>query len=189
MENKMNIFVLHSDPVIAAQMNCDSHVIKITTEVFQMLGSALRKHGCVDAEMPLTKSGTPLIGGHKNHPVTLWVGRTRSNFLWACLHGIALAEEYTYRYGKTHFCLDGLYQMADMSDRIPIGPQTPFAQAMPDEYKSPCAVNSYRDFYWHDKRKNIKCEWKKTRQKPYWWLEWEGLEELCWIDEAMGLYE
>ena len=37
----MNIFVLDTDPVLAAQMHCDKHVPKMVVEAAQMMASAL----------------------------------------------------------------------------------------------------------------------------------------------------
>ena len=61
--------------------------------------------------------------------------------------------------------------MSDMSHLIPSDRMTPFAQAMPEEYHNQSSVDAYRDYYWNDKRLNIKCEWTKTRQEPSWWTE------------------
>jgi hypothetical protein len=164
----MNIFVLDSDPVTAAQNHCDKHCVKMVTELYQQLGSALRRHGARDSQMPFTKSGSPLLGGYHNHPCTRWCGDSRANFEWACIHAIALAEEYTFRYNKKHFCESGILQMSNMLNYIPIGKLTDFAQAMPDEYRNQDAVTAYRNYYIFDKMKNIKCEWKKGRTKPLW---------------------
>ena len=38
----MNLFILHNDPVIAAQMQCDKHVVKMIIESAQMLSTAHR---------------------------------------------------------------------------------------------------------------------------------------------------
>ena len=165
----MNIFVLSYDPVEAAEMHCDKHCVKMVVELYQQLGSALRRSGATDEQMPLTQSGKPLRGGYHHHPCTKWCGDSRENFEWAAEHGIALAEEYTFRYGKTHSCEAGIRQMADMSHLIPSDRMTPFAQAMPEEYHNQSSVDAYRDYYWHDKRLNIKCEWNKGRQAPEWW--------------------
>ena len=89
----MNIFVLSYDPTEAAQAHCDKHCVKMTLELYQQLGSALRRHGAADSDMPLTQSGKPLRGGYKNHPCTLFCGDSRENFEWAAEHAIALAEE------------------------------------------------------------------------------------------------
>ena len=168
----MNIFVLDENPKIAAQMHCDKHVVKMVVELYQQLGSALRRHEVTDDQMPLTKKGTPLKGGYKDHPCTRWTGDTRENFLWACHHALSLSDEYTYRYGKDHFCHDGILQMTTMYWAIPSGNRTPFAQAMPDEFKNRDAVQAYRDYYNVNKRETITCEWAKGRPEPTWWTEW-----------------
>ena len=54
----MNLFILHTDPVIAAKYYCDLHVPKLVVECYQMLGSAVRKHGATDEQMPLTQKGS-----------------------------------------------------------------------------------------------------------------------------------
>ena len=38
----MNIFILHSDPEIAAKQHCDKHVCKMIVESAQMLSTAHR---------------------------------------------------------------------------------------------------------------------------------------------------
>ena len=163
----MNQFVVDYDPIIAAQSLCDKHVVKQTVEQFQMLGSALRRHGATDEQMPLTSKGTPLVGGYRNHPITKWVGETQSNFNWAIQHGLGLAKEYTHRYGKTHACEAGIFLMSHMVYLIPNGELTDFGQAMPDEYKDEDPVVAYRRYYIEDKIQNIDCRWT-NREKPEW---------------------
>lgn len=167
----MNIFILSQDPVEAAQMQCDKHCIKMVLELYQQLGAAVIRHGASEREMPLTKSGTPLKATHVNHPCTIWCGNSKTNFDWAAQHATALYEEYNYRYGKQHFCSTGIKQLSAMSHYIPDGNLEPFAKAMPDIYKFDCAIASYRNYYFWDKRLNIKCEWKKKRSEPKWWKE------------------
>ena len=165
----MNIFVLDKDPVKAAQMHCDKHCVKMVLELYQQLGSAVRRHGATDHQMPLTKAGTPLKGGYHNHPCTLWVGDSRSNYGWATDHAVALCREYTHRYGKQHACQKGIEQLLGMSHLIPQDQPTPFAQAMPEKYKNHNAIKAYRDYYIHDKQFNIQCEWNKDPSRtPHW---------------------
>jgi hypothetical protein len=164
-ENQLNIFVLDNDPKVAAQLHADKHVVKMVLELYQQMGSAMRRHGATDRDMPLTAKGTPLKGGYHNHPCTKWVGDTRENFQWAAEHAIALCEEYTYRYGKTHACEDGIKYMARCHWVIPEGELTPFAQAMPDECKMEDAVFAYRNYY--NKGKAHLHSWKK-RPVPLW---------------------
>jgi hypothetical protein len=42
---------------------------------------------------------------------------------------------------------------------------TPFAQAMPEQYKNKCAVTAYRAYYRGEK--SSFATWKKN--KPLWW--------------------
>ena len=58
----MNIFVLDYDPELAAQMQCDKHVVKMVLESTQMLHTINAKH-----ELPYTYKPT-----HMNHPCVKW---------------------------------------------------------------------------------------------------------------------
>ena len=161
----MNIFVLDLDPVLAARMHCDKHVPKMCVEAAQMMASALRRHGATDEQMPLTKSGTPYKGGYHHHPCTVWAGDVRANFDWLAEHALVLCEEYTSRFGKTHACVQPIERMADMGSIIPKGDLTPFAQAMPDEYRDDDVVKAYRAYY-HSK---TFAKWEKGTPAPDWW--------------------
>jgi hypothetical protein len=162
----MNIFVLHEDPSTAARYHCDKHVVKMVVELFQQLGSAAIRHGATPDMMPLTSKGTPLKGGHPNHPCTRWCGETRANFKWAWQHAITLSAEYLSRYNKHHACWRGICELIEMEDLIPDGPLTPFAQAMPDQYKDADAVKAYRAYYMGEKKAFAK--WK-AGNTPDWW--------------------
>ena len=152
----MNIFILDSDPAMAAAQQLDKHVVKMPLESAQMLCSALARHGC---------ENTPYKPAFRNHPCTLWAGASRSNFNWLVKHGIALCEEYTARYGKRHKCQDVIEWASTQAQLIPVGQLTEFAQAMPDVYKDSCAVTAYRAYYLGDKARI--ATWK--RNQPEWW--------------------
>ena len=162
----MNIFVLDNCPIKSAQQNCDKHVVKMVLELFQQMGSAVIRHGATPEEMPLTSKGTPLKGGYHNHPCTRWCGDSRENFTWASLHALELCHEYTRRYGKTHGCQKGIEHLCAMDSLVPDGELTPFAQAMPDEYRNPDAVTAYRTYYKNDKKEF--ATWKMGNV-PDWW--------------------
>ena len=178
----MNIFVLHPNAEVAARMHCDKHVPKMCVEAAQMMASALRRHGATDKQMPLTKSGTPYKGGYKHHPCTVWAGENRSNFTWLSVHAETLCKEYRKRFGKMHACEFPIMVMKGMARRfIPVGKRTPFAQAMPDEYRvehrhpeniTNCdndAVKAYQAYY-HSKQF---AKWEKGTPAPNWW---QGVE-------------
>ena len=170
----MNIFVLDEDPILAAKMYCDKHLPKMCVEMLQMMGSAVIRHGATPDMMPLTKKGTPLKGGYHNHPCSRWAGESRANYWWLRVHAYALCEEYTLRFGKTHFCEKGIVHLCSMDTLIPEGDLTPFALAMPDKYRPDGelalwaegdeAVQAYRRYY-HAK---AFAKWEKGRPMPDW---------------------
>ena len=165
----MNIFVLDEDPVKSAQaMDC-VRVPKMIVESAQMMASALRRWGATDEQMPLTKAGRPYKGGYKNHPCTIFAGDTRANFKWLAHHAEALLDEYYHRFGKVHACHNPIYQMSSMSKMIPEGELTPFAQAMPDEYKDDDAVKAYRAYY-HSKMYSAGGVHYRHTSPPDWWM-------------------
>jgi len=173
----MNIFVLDLDPVVAARMHCDKHIPKMCVEAAQMMASALRRHGATDEDMPLTKSGTPYKGGYKHHPCTVWAGDSWANLKWLCLHGMELTIEYSRRFNKIHACEDPILRMASLAKRMcraldmphDTDAMTPFAQAMPDEYRDEDAVKAYQAYY-HSKQF---AKWEKGTPAPDWW---QGVE-------------
>jgi len=161
----MNIFVLDTDPTTAAQMHCDKHVPKMCVEAAQMMAASLRRHGATDQQMPLTKSGTPYKATHQNHPCTVWAGDSQENWMWLAHHAMQLCEEYYKRFNKMHACTDPIYHMIGMQKIIPNTGFTPFAQAMPDEYRNDDAVVAYQAYY-HSKQF---AKWEKGTPAPDWW--------------------
>ena len=103
---------------------------------------------------------------HKNHPCAVWVRQSLSNWLWLRDLGIALYEEYKYRYdNKDHKAGDVI-----LSLEIPNLPDkgfTKFPQAMPLEYQNKDVVKAYRDYYIGDKKHLLQY---KKREIPEWLL-------------------
>ena len=166
----MNIFVLDKDPIIAAKYMDDVRLPKMCVESAQMMASALRRHGATDKQMPLTKAGKPYKGGYTHHPCTIFAGDTRDNFMWLADHALALCSEYAKRFGKTHACEEPIRYMSKLGELgwIPKGELTPFAQAMPDEYKDDDAVKAYRSYY--KSKQNSKGGVRYVRTDvPTWW--------------------
>jgi hypothetical protein len=140
----VNIFILNTDPYLAAQDMCDKHVVKMVLETGQMLSTIHRQHG---NDHDLLYRAT-----HQHHPCTVWAGASRMNYKWLVDHFTALALEYRYRYDRSH---KTWHQLHHMVKECPMGitafNQTPFALAMPDEYKTDDAVQSYRNYYLAEK--------------------------------------
>ena len=112
----MNLFVLDSDPVVAAQLQCDKHIVKMIVESAQMLSTAHRMLDGVETKR-LSKSGKTMSkywelnddreavlykAVHMHHPCTIWTMDTLANYKWHYDHFIALCDEYKHRYNKVH---------------------------------------------------------------------------------------
>ena len=159
----MNIFVLDTDPVRAAEMMCDKHVIKMILETNQMLSTVARREG-YDA---------PYKSTHARHPCTLWTGESRQNWDWLVRHSRALCEEYTRRYGRVHKSQLVTSWAENLDIDLPGTGQTSFRLAMPDVYKCSNPVTSYRRYYLGEK--SGFARWK-TGNTPSWWRK-EGQNE------------
>jgi len=163
----MNIFFLDFDVKKCAEYHCDKHVVKMILETAQLLCSAHH----------VTGGTAPYKLSHKNHPCSIWVRASLSNYLYLCELGLALGEEYTHRYGKKHksvevieWCLSNRPNIHDVDFTSP-------PMAMGDEYKiGNDVIESYRNYY-----KGAKSEivsWK-NRETPDWFLQKKELD-LCY---------
>ena len=130
----MNIFILDDDPIQSATYHADKHISKMILESAQMLSTVL---------------GGPYKPTHANHPCTLWTGRSRQNALWLWTLAMALNAEYRERYNKNvdHKSWSAIETLWKDFNRLPDDGLTPFAQAMPDQYKDPDPVKAYRAYY------------------------------------------
>lgn len=159
----MNIFAVDYDPKIAGMMLCDKHVPRMILESAQMLCSAVNYKA--------KEQVTPYKTTHINHPCTIWTRASKENFYWLVDHAKELNAQYRIRYGKRvnhksweiikHTVKNSRQWISALPD---IGP-TSFAQAMPDEYRNPDAVQAYRAYY----RTKDFAQWQKGIPQPYWW--------------------
>ncbi|MFT5115143.1 MAG: hypothetical protein ACI8P9_004487 [Parasphingorhabdus sp.] len=156
LEQTLNIFLLDHDIERCAQYHCDQHVVKMILESVQILCTSLNK-------MELK---TPYRSTHNNHPCVLWVGDSYDNFLWLKDLTLFLNDEYLHRFEKqnNHRSIDVLESISGYRYRR--RGLTPFAQAMPGEYKiAGDPVAAYRRFYIAEKLSFAR--WTR-RDKPEW---------------------
>ena len=191
----MNIFALSEDPVESAKQLLDKHVIKMPTETCQMLHTNIlymqfvksrgKEPQLKDLKAFHKTTGSELMKpAMLNHPSTIWARQSIANFHWLYQHGIALCEEYTYRYNKVHGSQDriitGMRERYNIDHVFPHRGLNPVTIAMFDEYridlkeysqKNPnwtgwdFVIASYRHYYLEGKWRI--AEWRNNR-KPEW---------------------
>jgi hypothetical protein len=182
----MNIFYLHRNARICAEMHNDKHCIKMILEYAQLLSTA---HRVIDGTATdcLSRSGrkqTRYIlpderehvlysATHINHPSAIWVRQSKQNYVW--LHALlaALCKEYTFRYGKVHKCeRDYLVEyLTEPPINIPNKPFTEPTPAMDKMYiiKND-SLNSYRNYYRQGKKHLANWSGKyNSRSVPDWY--------------------
>jgi hypothetical protein len=161
----VNIFALDPDPRRCAQAHANTHVVKMPTEMGQMMSTALR--GVVSSD--LADSLGVYRVTHPRHPSTLWVGETRDNWLWGTELLAELCAEYRHRYGRHrgegHATARLIPTFQAAAHHIPPGPLTPWAMALPDDLKRHHPVLAYRHYYVRDKAHLLKY---RDREPPFW---------------------
>lgn len=170
----MNIFFLSSNPKTAAEWHCDKHVVKMLLESAQLLWTAQHIAGTgTFTDAPTTKDGSRhgYKPTHKNHPCAIWVRASIANYEWLCALAAALADEYHYRYPAAgpHACEAHIAWLTKNPPRLPEGPLTWPALAMPPEYKiSKSPMACYRAFYVGSKGARGLLTY--TRREPPSWV-------------------
>lgn len=182
-DNSMNIFATSHNPVLAATEHCLVHLRKMPTELAQMLSTT---HRVCDGQVIKVKKKYPnrpdkLVdflalpsdtfnhdgslkktvlykATHENHPCTVWIRHCKENYRWAYNHYVALCTAFYQATGRIHKAssLKDALLCTPHNLKVSRGCHTPFAMAMPDEYKSSDPVKSYHRFLnehkWRDWR-------------------------------------
>ena len=93
----MNLFILDKDPIKAAQLQCDKHVVKMIVESAQMLSTAHRMLDGIETrrrsksgktmskywELPDDRESVLYKAVHMGHPCTVWTMQNDNNYQWA----------------------------------------------------------------------------------------------------------
>jgi hypothetical protein len=195
---QMNIFALHPNPRRTARWHADKHVVKMLLESVQMLYTAhwviaypfiLMKKG--PFAVSLYQKGLPTPPAlrvhkapkqlknpeqrgyrpvHVHHPCTVWVRNSLENYLWLCHLAMELAREFKHRWPTSgaHSCEEHARWLLEHPPALPHLGRTPFAQAMPEEYKRGDAIQAYRAFYKGAKQARGITDRYTKRHKPHW---------------------
>jgi hypothetical protein len=178
----MNIFYLHNDPKICAQLHNDKHVVKMIIEYAQLMSTA---HRVLDGKeyIDITANGRKIKrwrmsdeiyesglmkASHINHPSGIWLRQSKQNYTWLNRMWNYLLQEYTYRYGKHHSCEKYRSVLYTWPVNIPDGYFSEPTPAMPEVYKvSGDSLKSYINYY-NGAKRHI-AFWKK-REIPSWYV-------------------
>lgn len=136
----MNIFYLSNNVKKCARYHVNKHVVKMILESAQLLCTAIWLAGGQAHCKPT----------HKNHPSAIWARASKANWLWLKSLALALCDEYSFRYQKTHKLEPIINELI-----CPDIPDLPFTQptpAMPDEYKHANSLIAYRNYYKYGKK-------------------------------------
>jgi hypothetical protein len=142
----MNIFFLDFCARLAAIHHCDKHVVKMILETAQLLYCA---HWVID---PSRLPSGAYKKTHPNHPCAIWVRESGANYRWLCELGLALCDEFTFRYGGVHKTRKHLEWLAANPPVL--------------EYKRPNPVEAYRTYYRENKLKIRKIVRYSKRPPP-----------------------
>lgn len=196
----MNIFALDKDPANAAKMHIDTHCVKMIVETAQLLSTAHRVLDGTYTELmhPVTnkirkfyvlpgeevwflpnatgfeyniKDPICYRHSHMSHPCGKWIQETSSNYQWAFTLMEELVFEFNRRYGHSHGTERLIPFLRNLPSKIKTGGLTPFALAMPEQYKVEDAIQSYKNYYIGEKVSFAK--WTNT-PVPTWFLEGVG---------------
>ena len=172
----MNLFILSLCFSECAEWMFDKHVSKMIVEAVQMLSTA--KHMLDPFPEGSDEQKTIYKITHKNHPVSIWIRTSLENYLWTLNMVEAMHNEWRFRYGHpetkfhaSYLIAQQLLKCAPSADQFPEKGLTPFAQAMPDEYKGEDAVEAYRRYYQSPDKKRM-ASWKR-RTPPAWYSDME----------------
>jgi len=146
----------------------DKHIYKILLEAVQMLCTAKK---ILDPDDPINEKLYKIA--HINHPVSKWVRKSRANYVWTLKLVKAMHREWQFRYNhprekqhKSYLIYLILKRNIPDLNKFECDEMTPFALAMPEQYKTDSAVESYRKYYMGEEKRRL-ASWKK-RDMPKW---------------------
>ena len=182
----MNLFFIDQWIEQCALGACDKHVVKMILETAQLLYSAW--HSMAN-ELPSSEL-QPYRKTHVNHPMSIWVRESETNYKYTCYYGLLLCHEYTQRYGKYHKTEAHLRQLYHWGfppsekevpaakkpkpidyayHNVPHGIKyIPLCMGkeyyIRDEDNNLLGIESYRNYY-KSKRDNFTMAWKQNQPK------------------------
>lgn len=162
----MNIFVLDTNPHLAAEAICDQHLNKMILESTQMICTALH------TLLPGRWNGNLYKPVQPNHPCNKWLIESKANIDWLYSHAITLNNERKWRFPSRveHGCLPVLEEAIEILDNeFPDDQQqTPFVYVGTYVAYTPTTpervVQAYREYY-----RDKSIGWSDAGKRPMVW--------------------
>jgi len=179
----MNIFYLHNDPKVCAELHVDKHVVKMIVEYAQLLSTAKRMTDGIKYEAK-SKTGrkvqrfrlenpneeaTIYKAVHYHHPSAVWARSSSQHYNWLYSLFRELGKEYTHRYKKDHSTIELLkdllkYPPVNLKDNGWSEPP-PAMSHYPQCIVPGDSIQSYKNYY--NEAKAYFAKWT-NRQQPEW---------------------
>lgn len=165
----MNLFVTSTDPVASAQALDDKRVGKMLMEANQLLSLSVhfhwKGHYIESIEDYVGEGMLCSAGRHMNHPCTIWVRASQSNFDWTVRHAYALGHEWTYRFDAFHGSSVRTQFIERFRDCLPSGPLIPFQNSARNkgldlDFTHLPVPLSYQEY--------LKARWPNDKRSPSW---------------------
>lgn len=190
----MNLFNLDENIELCAEYHIDKHTSKMQLEAAQMICTnmwidrvigyvprkinseeikELKKVMSLERPKAMEDREIPYLVAHYNHPSTVWMRESLSNYDWSLSYIRALSKEHAFRGGNPkHKSLTVVESLSDPRNMKDVG-KTRFKLAISDKMPKELVdenrpIWSYRNFYMLDKA--AFSSWK-VRGKPHWWDE------------------
>src|ERR1044072_3155274 len=170
----MNIFIVDESPIQAARDLCNKHVTKMIIESAQILCTVYRIRWSERWNVPDKPELFPTLyrSTHIHHPAVKWTAGSVHNTDWLWHHVVTLEEEYRHRFNRVHKTALVIPEIHNRKWSIWIADgdwtrHTPFAQCMPERYRSNDPISSYRAYYIGEKSKFAR--WSPRTTAPVWW--------------------
>lgn len=165
----VNFFYLDEEPKKCAEYYCDKHIVKIPIEIAQILSKI---HHQLKTNIDFSKIYKDSLVIKNTLGPYKWTTESLDNYLWTCNLGLALINEYKYRYGKEkHKTEDILKYLLDNPPPFTKKEKTKFLLTNKFDlfqYVSNDPIVCSRYNYVELKCKNDK--WTK-RDKPIWFVK------------------
>ena len=166
----MNLFILSQSVSQTAEWMFDKHIVKIILEAAQILSCCKR---ILDTDISEEESNKIYKLTHRNHPINVWIRESYANYCYVLDLSNAMHNEWRYRYNhpdtkfhKAYLIIMYLKENPPPLEKFPQKVSTPFVLAMPEQYKTQCPYQSYRNYYNSPEKQKI-ASWKK-RNTPEW---------------------